>query len=197
MYIYVYMYIYIHIRDLVQRPTAVVSVARADLRLKSSWCTHMFCGALLLELHDQRPRPHVPVVPTTERILSPTSTPHLCTVVSSGEPVRRGYKDLKARYSILDTRHLILDTRHLTLDTWYLILDTWNLILILILNTCTYTLKHLYTYTGTLKWPSTAVWPTRGPADICIYIYIYMHIYIYLYIVQKARKKKIIYIYIY
>ena len=35
----------------------------------------------------------------------------------SGEPVRRGYKDLKARYSILDTRHLILDTRHLTLDT--------------------------------------------------------------------------------
>ena len=35
----------------------------------------------------------------------------------SGQPVRRGYKDLKARYSILDTRHLILDTRHLTLDT--------------------------------------------------------------------------------
>ena len=35
----------------------------------------------------------------------------------SGEPVRWGYKDLKARYSILDTRHLILDTRHLTLDT--------------------------------------------------------------------------------
>ena len=35
----------------------------------------------------------------------------------SGEPVRRGYKDLKARYSMLDTRHLILDARHLTPDT--------------------------------------------------------------------------------
>ena len=86
---------------------------------------------------------------------------------------------------------LIQCTCYLILDTWYLILVLIPILIlyfILILDTYTW---YLYLYTDTwhllLESSSTAVWPTRGPADIYIYIYIYTCVCIYIYIYSRMH----------
>ena len=70
--------------------------------------------------------------------------------------LKEGCKDVLL---IQYTCYLILDTSHLILDTWYLYLIP--------------VLKHLYLLQQS---PSTAVWPTRGPADIYLQLHSYTSI---------------------
>ena len=90
----------------------------------------------LTPVQPNRPRPS----------LGPPPLRAFCAVLGPGrEPLRRVQGPL---FLIQYTCSLILDLRHLILDTctWYLYLYTWYLILVLILDTCTYTLDTWYLY---------------------------------------------------